>query len=1167
MTDMLSRSFYQFNPYAVPTLVTASLLLWLALAVWIRERGSYISRIFALTVLPAIIWLWSFSLMYCATDYRTALFWTKIAYLGVPFIPAGIFHFTAAVLRLTQRYRVLIRFNWLLSAFFVAAILCTDALIEGLQHYWWGYYPRYGWLSAPYLTYFFGMMLFTLRCYRLELKRSAAGTAHNERTRAFLIAFSIVYLGSVDYLAKFGIAVYPFGYIAILCFLALSARAIARYNLVDITPALTAEPILESMQEAVLVLDMEGAIQLTNRATCRLFGRSGKELIHQPLTRFVDHPLFASDLHALARAEATRNYYELSYTDPLERSLTLGVSISVVRNPQNEPTAVVCFISDITVRKTEEERLSYISTIAEGWKELYRSRESADPISASSAASARRPLPEEPTTDPSSIQTPWFLRSRSHLFVTLLLTLACPLTLLMWAEANQGRRWLESQTTEHNQTAAALTAEAVQKHFEGLIRYVESFATRAELTEAVRRREQWAVVDILHELVTQNPYIDRAFIANPDGTLWVDSPAFPDSHGKNHSYQDWYSGVTRTQSTYLSQIYQRTAPPQVDVVAIATPIRTDHDKVLAYLVGHHTVQSLKAMLDHNHPPQASFVQLLDRSGRVAASVTDDNTPDGLSLSAHPAVQSIFKGKNRAGSLRLNFSGYNAAYLVSFSSVGKTGWFVFVGRDEKEVLSPIRTLQRTVIWASLGGFFLILGLGFLWLNTLRRFHQTLLAANKAKTRYVADLKLALDERTKTEEVLRQLAAIVESSNDAIVGTTPEGRIEIWNKAAERVFGYSAEEAKGRSASLLVPADRLEDITQILAETRSGGTTEDFETVYTRKDGKPVTLSLSVAPIRDSTGRLVGAAFTARDVTERKWNEEELRRTNLQLAERQRALMNALADLSQANEELRATQLQLIQVAKMESIGRLAAGVAHEVKNPLATLLMGIDVLSDHFRTHDETVIALLKDMNRAVHRADSVIKGLLDFSAPHELQRTIERLNTILEQTLLLLKHHLDRNHVQIVKNLSNAVPPLALDRIKIEQVFVNLLMNAIQAMPGGGMLTVTSAVLSRHAAKQFLNLEADDWQPSGNSVVAVEVCDTGAGIPEDKIEKVFDPFFTTKATGQGTGLGLTVSQKIIELHGGRITIGNRQAGGVRVSLVFNIEEGNTNGHQKKNPVG
>lgn len=313
-----------------------------------------------------------------------------------------------------------------------------------------------------------------------------------------------------------------------------------------------------------------------------------------------------------------------------------------------------------------------------------------------------------------------------------------------------------------------------------------------------------------------------------------------------------------------------------------------------------------------------------------------------------------------------------------------------------------------------------------------------------------------------------------------------------------------------------------------------------------------------PILGPQGEVCAMLSMAHEITKRKRTEAKVKQTYSELNRSEKMLAKTLVDLKVTHEELKATQLQLIQAEKLESVGRLAAGVAHEVKNPLAIIQLDVDYLTNTLTNGDENIPVILQDINNAVKRADTVIKGLLNFSASREFLSEIEEFNFVVEQSLSLVKHELDRSHIHLVKELGEDLPPVRLDRNKIEQVFVNVLMNAIQSMPKGGTLTVKTYV------KQFnggCHPRGHAGEPDkladrlrvGDTVVVAEVEDTGTGIPENQFSKIFDPFFTTKPTGKGTGLGLTVTKKIIELHGGTIDIRNRKEGGVRVEVMLKAQ--------------
>lgn len=249
------------------------------------------------------------------------------------------------------------------------------------------------------------------------------------------------------------------------------------------------------------------------------------------------------------------------------------------------------------------------------------------------------------------------------------------------------------------------------------------------------------------------------------------------------------------------------------------------------------------------------------------------------------------------------------------------------------------------------------------------------------------------------------------------------------------------------------------------------------------------------------------------------------------------------------DLKSTQLQLIHAEKLESIGRLVASIAHEVKNPLAVIQLGIDYLSKTLRGNKDAT-ETVDDMDDAVRRADTVIKGLLEFSRPTQLNIATLDINNVLEESLVLVKYELTKNNISIDKQLGDELPEVELDHNKMKQVFINVFMNAVHAMGKDGTLTIKT--YSSQLSKELYNLHCKSTKhfTAGDRVVIVTIEDTGTGIPEDMIDKLFEPFFTTKPTGIGTGLGLSVTRNIIDLHKAVIYIINREAGGASVSIIF-----------------
>ncbi len=422
-----------------------------------------------------------------------------------------------------------------------------------------------------------------------------------------------------------------------------------------------------------------------------------------------------------------------------------------------------------------------------------------------------------------------------------------------------------------------------------------------------------------------------------------------------------------------------------------------------------------------------------------------------------------------------------------------------------------------------------------------------------SRDITAIKRIESELAEERNLLRSL---IDNLPDYIYVKDTQYRYAIDNIAHRKFLGARSEqEVIGKRITDFFPPELVEQFARDDQRIIENG-----EVLLNREEplfdaqGRKRWHSTTKVPLRNNEGQIVGLVGISRDITERKEAEEKLQEANAELARSKAEVEMVFADLQKSHEELKSAQFQLIQAEKMQSVGRLAAGVAHEVKNPLAILGMGIDYMTKNLVSTDANLGLILNDMNDALKRADAIILGLLDFSVPRALDLHPENLSGIVEQSLSLVKHELTHNPVKLVRELANDLPPVQVDKQKIKQVLVNILTNAVHAMPQGGTLTVRTYLkqLSEAEAGHDAGWRLADRFRVGETVVICETLDTGSGIPTEKLVKIFDPFFTTKATGKGTGLGLTVTKKIVELHGGTIDIRNRAEGGVVVTLMFKV---------------
>jgi PAS domain S-box-containing protein len=443
-----------------------------------------------------------------------------------------------------------------------------------------------------------------------------------------------------------------------------------------------------------------------------------------------------------------------------------------------------------------------------------------------------------------------------------------------------------------------------------------------------------------------------------------------------------------------------------------------------------------------------------------------------------------------------------------------------------------------------------------LQTLHEGAQDYLVKGQFDERLLTRAMRYASERQVIEEVLAKernlLRNLVDNIPDYIYAKDPEGRYVIDNTAHFRQLHVSKrDDVIGKTVFDFFPKEIAKEYHAYdQAIMASGKPLINHEEPGMSADGSARWVATTKVPLRDPKGNIAGLVCISRDITQQKLAEQGLLKANAALAKKQEELLAAVEDLKKAHDELRSVQLQLIEAEKMKSIGRLAAGVAHEVKNPLAIITMGVAYLENEKFSDDSNVPGVLHDISDAVKRADAVIRGLLDFSVPKKLEVQASDLNTIIGQALLLVRGEMQGDGFRVVKELQPDLPLLKIDAAKISQVFINIFTNAIHSMGEGGTLTVRTSARQLAGVGPNIGDSRSESFRVGDNLVTAEVDDTGPGVPEDRLAKIFDPFFTTKPTGKGTGLGLTVTKSIIDLHGGTIDIRNRAGGGARVTIML-----------------
>jgi PAS domain S-box-containing protein len=487
-----------------------------------------------------------------------------------------------------------------------------------------------------------------------------------------------------------------------------------------------------------------------------------------------------------------------------------------------------------------------------------------------------------------------------------------------------------------------------------------------------------------------------------------------------------------------------------------------------------------------------------------------------------------------------------------------------------------------------------------------------------------------EQQRHRERERLFSSVVESSNDAIITQALDGTITGWNPAAERLFGYTAVEAIGEHIDLIAPPERLAELRDILERVGRGETIAHHETTRKGRDGKLVTVSLSISPLHSISGEIIGASKIARDITESRRTQaaltqeiEERQRifetsqdlilvtdttgTFVQVSPSSMAILGIRPeemighsatefihpdDLESTRQEMRSArrgylmrnfetryihkdghavnlswmgswsepvrrhffvgrdltekqtaEAQLRQAQKMDAVGQLTGGVAHDFNNILTVITGTIGILSDAV-ANDPQMSAIAKMIDDAAERGASLTKHLLAFARRQPLQPREVDVNTLVVETIKLLRPTLGEQ-IQINPQLAQDAWPGLVDPNQLTTAILNLSINARDAMPSGGKLVIETGNVYLDEGYAAMNRDV----PVGNYVM-VAVSDTGTGISPENLERVFDPFFTTKEVGKGTGLGLSMVFGFVKQSNGHIKIYSEVGHGTTVKIYL-----------------
>ncbi len=356
-----------------------------------------------------------------------------------------------------------------------------------------------------------------------------------------------------------------------------------------------------------------------------------------------------------------------------------------------------------------------------------------------------------------------------------------------------------------------------------------------------------------------------------------------------------------------------------------------------------------------------------------------------------------------------------------------------------------------------------------------------------------IELAKKGRSVHERVFH---SIIQNYSDAVIALDNDYKIFFWNKGAERIFGYTAEEMLGKTVDPIIPQELKEkgELQWLFEETLRRGYIENYETERITKDGRRIIVNLSRGLIKDENGEILGSIAIVKDVTKVKELEKQIQHSD-----------------------------------KLALIGQIAAGIAHEIGTPLNVISGNAEYImmemgeDNPYKEELETIIS-------QAERIANLIKQLLEFARPRKPNYTKVDVNKEIAHVVELLRHQFEKSNIKLNLKFSDDLPYIWADCSQIHQVFLNIIVNSIQAINENGLIEIET-----FARDGYVNIKFKD---------------NGVGILPEHLDKIFEPFFTTKEAGKGTGLGLAVSKRIMDEHRGKIEVESTPGRGTIFTVKF-----------------
>jgi PAS domain S-box-containing protein len=660
----------------------------------------------------------------------------------------------------------------------------------------------------------------------------------------------------------------------------------------------------------------------------------------------------------------------------------------------------------------------------------------------------------------------WVSRTPLRLYAAILLFTLVLVAVFSLRADKLLREEVEKKELNEGLETANLSAYFLEEHFQQTIALLQSVVQSESFVRDWRKRDGPALARQVEQAQRLQSDFALMSVYDVDGTMRAVDPQNINLLGTNFAYRDWYKGVVKTWSPYVSKVYRTRAAPQQLVVAVAVPIFEDRKPVGIIATGY-SLERISGWLGDGGADQGT-VFVVDQTGHLLAKPGIDTFAEPVDMSYLEPVNLVRAGRSGSGT----FWNKGQEEMFSYAPIPSLGWGVLVSR-------PVAVVRQQV-------------------NGARR-QQALMALAFGVAAIICGLLVGA-LYVRQQATVRKLEAMREAEGtyySLIQGATygvfraDSEKMVVANKALAKILGYDSEDElveKNMKEIYFDPEERARLVERYKLDERAEG----VETTWRRKDGSPLPVRLGGRIIRDDSGEVLFFEGIVEDMSARRELEEKLRNSHKQAA-----------------------------------LGRLIAGAAHEINNPLTAILGYADILSSQSAEPESKTMA--EKIQAQTRRARTVVGNLISFAQQNKTDKTFVDVNQIVDNAIRLEDLNVGPGKMKFIRELTPGLPKIWGDEYQLLQVSLHIMNNSIDAVPSvGGEIRAITRV-------------------EGSSVV-IEFQDNGPGFSNP--ENVFDPFYTTKEFGEGVGLGLSASFGIVQEHNGEIKCFNLPQGGACIRISF-----------------